>query len=256
MTKSPLWIVRRPEVSKTFRLFCFPYAGGSAASFIQWQRAVHPQVSICAIQLPGRGERFHEAPYSCLSDLIAVLAREIHALDALPCAFLGHSLGGLLAFELARYQRRHGLPQPQHLFVSGCHAPQFQDLPSAFHSLDDDGLMERLRYYKGTPPDILAHRELMALLLPAIRADFSLAENYQYHADDLLSLPLTVFAGRDDAFCSMDQVYGWQRETTGPCSVQWFDGDHFFIRSRQQEVIDCVNAQLTMLLASSTAACA
>ena len=245
MMNATPWIVRRPDPSKKFRLFCFSYAGGSAVSFMEWQSMLHPNVKVCGVQLPGRGARYHETPYSSLPELIETLAGAIGKMDDLPCAFFGHSLGGLLAFELARYHRRRGLMLPQHLFVSGCHAPRYRAASSDLHRLDDESLIARLRDYRGTPPEILAHRELMELVLPTIRADFSLVENYRYEADaSLLDIPLTVLAGRSDSFASVEQVEGWQEETLAPCRVQWFDGDHFFIHSCQQGVIDCIHADL------------
>lgn len=257
MMRATPWILRQPGTSKKFRLFCFSYAGGNAVSFMEWQSALHPDVTVCAVQLPGRGARFHETPYSRLQELIEALAREIGGMGDLPCAFFGHSLGGLLAFELARYHRRRGLMQPQHLFVSGCHAPRHRVASTGMHLLADDALIARLAEYRGTPSEILAHRELMELVLPTIRADFSLVENYRYERDPiLLGMPVTVLAGKFDSIESADQVEGWQEETTGHCRVQWFDGDHFFLHPRQQDVIDCIHADLAPWLNVVERACA
>ena len=249
------WIVRTPGLSARYRLFCFSYAGGNAVSFMEWQPAMLPGVVVCAVQLPGRGARYHEAPRNDLGALVAELAGVLGGLSDLPCAFFGHSLGALLAFELARHLERNGLMRPQHLFVSGCHAPRHRT-PSELHLLDDDGLIEELREYQGTPPEVLAHRELMELVLPAIRADFALVGSYRYQEGPLLSMPVTVLAGRGDHFDSPLQVEGWKQETGKACRIHWFDGDHFFLRPQQQEVLACINAELAQLLAERVAECA
>jgi surfactin synthase thioesterase subunit len=253
--KATSWIVRRPELSAKFRLFCFSYAGGNAMSFMDWQSGMLPGVVICAVQLPGRGARYHETPRSDLQALVAELADVIGGLDDLPCAFFGHSLGALLAFELTRHLERHGLMRPQHLFVSGCHAPRFRT-PSELHLLDDDGLIGELEEYQGTPPEVLAHRELMELVLPTIRADFALVGNYKYQDGALLSMPVTVLAGCGDRFDSPLQVDGWKEETSNECRIHWFDGDHFFLRPHQQEVLACINAEVAQLLADHVVECA
>jgi surfactin synthase thioesterase subunit len=242
--KTAEWIVRKPDSSERFRLYCFSYAGGSANSFTEWQKTILPSVSICAIQLPGRGGRFHEQPYSDLPTLVEAISEAIQSAGDVPFAFFGHSLGGLLAFEVSRYNARHGKPLPKHLFISGCHAARYRTESNKMHSLDDESLIERMKGYGGTPPEILAHRELMELLLPVIRADFALVENYTYKRQDLLSMPITVLAGTRDECDSVEQVSGWEKETTSDCNVKWFDGGHFFIRSHQQEVIDQINAEL------------
>lgn len=247
---SKSWLMRQagqPAVARTLRLFCFSYAGGSAGSYLPWQTAVDPSIEICAIQLPGRGARLTEQPYTSLPHLIEALAHVIGRESKLPFAFFGHSLGGLVAFELARYCKRNYLPMPVHLFVSGCSAPQFRRASRQMHELDDDGLIDVLREYNGTPPEVLANRELMTLLLPTIRADFALVERYKYRLSPPLTTPISVLAGKRDDHDSLDQVNGWGRETNNTCNVHWFEGDHFFIQSERDAVLNCLNNGLTEL---------
>jgi surfactin synthase thioesterase subunit len=244
MTKASAWIVRRTDPGKTMRLFCLSYAGGSAATYADWHATLDPEIEVCAIQLPGRGARFRDPSFKCMAELVEALAVEINKFDDLPCAFFGHSLGGMVAFELARSQARRGKMLPQHLFVSGCHAPRHRAPSKDMHLMDDAGLIARLREYKGTPPEILAHRELMELVLPTVRADFAVVETYCYEAGVPLAMPITVLAGKDDPYDGIEQIEGWQQETSGPCRIQWFDGDHFFLRPCQQEVIACINDDL------------
>ena len=140
---------------------------------------------------------------------------------------------------------------PLHLFASGCDAPNRRGTATNYHLLDDASLIEQLQAYNGTPPEILAHQEFMQLLLPTIRADFALAETYRYRSGPTLGIPLTVFAGREDDIETPEQVQGWQEETDGPFAVQWFDGDHFFINTNQQEVLVAIEAALANLLRPS-----
>jgi len=241
------WFVRQPAPGRRFRLFCFAYAGGSAASFAQWQAELDPAIEVCAIQLPGRGSRFGEAPSRSMPELVLRIAERVAAQRDLPFAFFGHSLGALMAFEVASYCHRHGLPMPEHLFASGCNAPQFRSPPKNLHLYTDANLISALQGYKGTPPDVLRNTELMTLLLPMVRADFSLAENYQYRPRARLAIPISVLAGRSDEYTTEEQVNGWERETTGPCNVHWFEGDHFFLNTERRAVLDCVGAGLADL---------
>jgi surfactin synthase thioesterase subunit len=242
--KSSPWVLRRSGLQRQCRLFCFAYAGGSATHFADWQAALGPSIEVCAVQLPGRGARFHEAPISDLSTLIPAIAAAIDGYTDLPFAFFGHSMGGLLAFELTRHLRRHRLPMPQHLFVSGCAAVRYRREPQGTHLLDDAALCEKLKEYNGTPPEILANDELMSLVLPTIRADFAIGETYKYQPEEPLQLAISVLAGKMDDFTSPEQVHGWQEETQLPCEIAWFDGDHFFIHSQRRQVLDYVYAVL------------
>lgn len=241
------WLIRSPGSQRRFRLYCFSYAGGSVTSYLPWQAALGPAIEVCAVQLPGRGPRLAEPPIRSLPLLVETLAHLVPQQDDLPFAFFGHSLGGLAAFELARYCQRHHLPMPEHLFVSASNAPQYRPPSRRLHELDDANLIAALKEYNGTPPAALEDRELMDLLLPAIRADFALVEDYRYHPGPPLDISITVLAGKYDKHVLSKRLCRWQEETTEACSLHWFEGDHFFIHSRQRAVLDCVQAELADL---------
>lgn len=237
MSKSNPWLVRRTKDENKLRLYCFAYAGGSASVYSNWQDELGSEVEVCAIQLPGRGTRFGEMPIQSMSVLTQEIARAIVADSSKSFAFFGHSLGALVSFEVSRYLRGHYLPQPRHLFVSGCAAPQCREPSRKLHQLPDDELLDELKDYNGTPPEILSDRTLMTLLLPMIRADFGLAEEYIYRAAPKLNLPISVFTGAGDTHVSDQQASGWGRETTGPCQVHVLDGDHFFLHHQRAFIL-------------------
>jgi medium-chain acyl-[acyl-carrier-protein] hydrolase len=232
------WLVRQPGTSRPIRLYCFCYAGGSASSYANWQADLDPSIEICAIELPGRGMRFGEAPLTSLALVTETIAALISR-ESTPFAFFGHSLGALIAFEVARYMQQRGMTMPMHLFASGASAPQHRR-PSELHLLDDDALIDKLREFEGTPPAVLENRELMELLLPMLRADFTMAETYSYRPGPRLSMPLTVLMGREDESSENGGAEGWRKESSGPVHIEWFDGGHFFIHPKRDEVLACV----------------
>jgi len=245
MNPSP-WLIRQPNAARRLRLFCFPYSGGNAVSFSPWQRELDPAIEVCAVQLPGRGARFREKPYTSFSALIETLAELIKHQDQLPFVFFGHSLGALMAFELARYCRQHGLPLPAHLFASGCNAPAFRSKTKSrrLHELEDDALIDALKDFNGTPQEILENRELMNLVLPVIRADFALGADYRYQPGPPLDIPISVLSGKLDKHVQPEGLAGWQKETTQELRSHRFEGDHFFINSARTEVLECLSAEL------------
>jgi len=245
ISRSTPWLVRQAGASRRIRLFCFPYAGGSASSFARWQAALGPTIEACAVQLPGRGARMEEQALTSMQRLVEQMGEVVAQAADLPFAFFGHSLGGLLAFELARHCEQRGLPVPFHIFVSGCHAPRHRRRLTRHHELPDDALIEVLKGFDGTPVEVLQNRELMELVLPTIRADFKLVADYEYRPSEPLRMPITVLAGRNDSFDSEEQVSGWHAETTGPCHIHWFVGGHFFIHSLHSDVLDCVRSRLS-----------
>lgn len=196
------------------------------------------------MQLPGRAGRIGESPKTSLREIIEPLAEIIGREGRSRFAFFGHSFGALIAFELARYCVRNKLDLPIHLFASGCDAPRHKTAPRNLHRLPDDQLIDSLRRYNGTPNEALENRELMTLLLPAIRADFAIAENYVYESGDPLPIPITVLAGCGDSHVCDTDLQLWAEETTRDCSVEWFRGGHFFINEDREAVLACIKKHL------------
>ena len=237
------WLVRKPGARRRLRLYCFCYAGGSAANYANWQADLDPSIEIYAIELPARGTRFGEEPETSLSSLTVTVANVIASAGHSSFAFFGHSLGALLAFEVARFLQQMGAVQPQHIFVSGGSAPQHRRDTGKMHLLSDDDFIDELKNYNGTPPAVLEHRELMDLLLPMIRADFALVANYTYRPAPLLAMPMTVLMGRDDDNGEGEHVTGWKKETSADCKIIWFEGDHFYIHPQRDAVLDCIRSE-------------
>jgi medium-chain acyl-[acyl-carrier-protein] hydrolase len=194
-------------------------------------------VEICAIQLPGRSTRIMEEPYTSFSPLIEALGEVIAEEGMQAFSFFGHSLGALVAFELAHHCERLHLSAPERLIVSGCNAPQRLNPPRYLHMLPDDELIAELKHFNGTPDEVLEHRELMNLVLPAIRADFSMVAQYRYLDQGKLNVPIVAFGGRNDPHCSREQTEAWRLETSADFSMQWFEGDHFFINDEKDAVL-------------------
>ena len=191
------WLrIPRPRRDPRLRLICFSYAGGNAATYHAWSDHLPSTIEVCGVQLPGRAERFAEPPFTRMSALLAALEPLLNPwLRGRPFAFFGHSLGALLAFELTRRLRRHQGPQPLCLFASGCPAPQLRD-PEPSHALSQAEFLERLRQMNGMPEEVLAHEELLEMVLPTVQADYELEETREYLDEEPLDIPITVLGGR------------------------------------------------------------
>jgi surfactin synthase thioesterase subunit len=243
MTHNNRWLVRRPIAAPRLRLFCFAHAGGRATDFLPWQAQLDPHVEVCGVQLPGRGARWSEEPRMAMPLLVETVARVIERHADVPFALFGHSLGAILAFEVARYCQSHGLPVPVHLLVSGCSAPgRFGG--QQWHTLDDDELIGILKRLNGTPAEFLEQEELMQLVLPMLRADFELVGTYAYCRGPRLHMPITALAGVADEHVRLDSFSGWEDETHAGYDQFRFEGGHFFVQERSAEVVACLMEKL------------
>jgi medium-chain acyl-[acyl-carrier-protein] hydrolase len=222
------------------RLYCLPCAGGSTSLFQQWTRSAPRPLDIVPVVLPGRGSRFSERPLHSAPALVAALAASLEPRPRPPFAFFGHSMGALIAFELTRALRAHGSPLPTALFVSACAAPARFDVEPKIHALPDREFLDRLRTLRGTPPEVLGNREIMELLLPALRADFAVCETYQYTPGEPLECPIVTFGGEDDAEVTRELLEAWRHESRAGFSSHVLPGGHFYLWQEWPAVLSVV----------------
>lgn len=249
-TKEPTtpWIVSYGSSPHArIRLFCFPYAGGAAHIFRQWPRLLPAGVEVCAVQPPGRGGRLRERPFTSLCELVAAATPPLLPFMDRPFAFYGHSMGALIGYELARLLREEGRPEPLHLFVSGCRAPQLSDTRDVTYDLPDPEFIEELRRLKGTPAEVLEHEELLRLVLPLLRADFAATQTYRYREGPQLGYPLTAIGGLQDREVTREHLALWREITTGVFSLHVLPGDHFFVHTSQDMLLEIISGQLARL---------
>ena len=252
-TANELWRGNFRQVPQPrLRLFCFPYAGGSAAIFHKWAASLPQNIEVCPIYLPGRGHRSKEKAFTDIDSLVESTAESILPSLAEPFAFFGHSMGALICFELARYLRRGNHPQPLHIFVSGRSAPQIQTYERITYNLPDDEFISELRRLDGTPHEILEHAELLALMLPILRADFALTQRYEYKDEPPLDCSISALGGLEDYEVTKTQLESWREQTSSRFTLHLFAGNHFFVNTARSFLLPVISQELLELIKPST----
>jgi len=231
------------------RLFIFPYAGGSPPAFWKWATKFPDHIEAWITHYPGRGSRFNEPPIRRIDILVERLYQAIQPFLNKPFVFFGHSLGGLVAFELTRILQQNDLPQPIILFVSACNAPQHPDPHPPLHTLPDAKFLMALEEFNGIPVEVLDNRELIKLLLPTLRADFEAFEKYRYRPNELLiDCPIATFGGKNDSRLSREDLEGWAAQTSSTFKSKYFSGGHFFIHSTNDDVMRSIVNEIMPLV--------
>jgi medium-chain acyl-[acyl-carrier-protein] hydrolase len=246
MVNTTPWLTcYKPNPPARVRLFCFPYAGGSAAIFRNWHKHLPEYVEVCPVQLPGRSSHMSGPPFTNLAALIEPLARALRPYLDKPFAFFGHSMGAIISFELARYLRKRFLPRPLHLFVSGRTAPQIPEEDPGDYDLPEPEFMQRLRNLNGTPREVLDHPELMELMIPLLRADFALIQTYAYSPEPPLNIPITVFGGTEDTEVAQQHLEAWREQTNSSFALRMLSGDHFFLLNAESQLLSLLDLQFS-----------
>jgi medium-chain acyl-[acyl-carrier-protein] hydrolase len=233
------WVViPAPRRTARVRLLCCSHAGGGASSFRRWPAALAPDIEAVSLQPPGRENRVRERPLSRVQDIVAEAVPAIQPiLGGSQLALFGHSMGGLVAFELARALRDSS--PIAHLFVSACGSPRVPRPSPPRHLLPDADFIGELRALGGTPEEVLRD-DVLRFFLPVLRADFAANDTYAYHPGRPLTCPITVFGGETDCSVTVPQLRAWALETSAPFELRMLAGDHFFIEPHMSVLTNAI----------------
>jgi surfactin synthase thioesterase subunit len=227
------------------RLVCFPHAGGSATFFFPMSAVLPATVEVLAVQYPGRQDRRADRPIEDIAELADQISAVLRPRSDLPLAFFGHSMGAVVAFEVARRLEQESGLVLSALFASGRRAPSVRRDEPPVHVRDDDGVVAELEQLAGTGKALLGDAELLRMILPAIRGDYKAIETYQHAPGPKLSCPITVLVGDADPHTTLDEARRWRELTAGPFDLRVFPGGHFYLSSHQAAVADAVISGLS-----------
>lgn len=222
------------------RLFCLPYAGGSARVFDGWRRHLPDHVELCPLELPGRGLRSYEKPVGALGALMTDLLDAVLPCAGEPLAIFGHEYGAFLGFELAHRLEHYYRVRARHLFVAAMRAPVWPRARSPISMLSDEGVRDLLGPTWMRP----GNEDLMSFVGRVLRADLGVADGYRYDPRSRLSCPITAFRGVDDPGVSPEAVQAWSVCTDGEFSRHDLPGDHTFLRSEVAPLTEIISAEL------------
>jgi len=217
----------RPDAE--VRLFCFPYAGSSAQLFLRWSDFVPEWIAVSGFEMPAHGRRLCESKaIADQTEAATYIADALMAMVDRPYALFGHCLGSALAYEATRILQRRGAPQPIHFFSSGARAPHL-GLPIAnVNEMNDEDFIEHFGSVYGAPLGLLNDPQMRPYVLPMVRADARMTQDYHYDPGPPVTYPITAVAGEEDPDVELEHLNEWRRHTTASVSTRLYPGNHFF----------------------------
>jgi len=234
---------------KKIKLFCLPYAGGSAAVFKKWEQYLSLDIKLFAVELSGRAKRAREPLYenveAAVNDIYSIIYPEIS--DGSAYAFYGHSMGAMLAYELVQKIKDNNLPEPVHMFFLGRGAPHIKSKrEKIYHLMPEEEFREAVVNLGGTPREFFEYPELMDYVLPILKNDFKISETaFRNPSIRPLYCDITVFMGKEEDEIEAEDVHGWMLHTKNRCTIHYFNGGHFFVNDETEKVVRMINKKLT-----------
>lgn len=227
------------------QLLCFPHAGGGSAGYHRWEKLLPGHLAVLPVKLPGRESRFNEPAHDNLNSLLSAMVPHLIESAREPFALFGHSMGGLIAYELAKHLHEHHGIVPKCLFVSACRSPDRFKQQRAIHRLPDEEMIQTLvgDYNEGGTASE-AELDMMRVMSNTIRSDLKLLETYEFQTRDPLPCPIVAMAATMDDKVTVADVNGWRAFTTARFTLRTMPGSHFFLRQQEAAVTDLIAAKL------------
>ncbi|MET8468659.1 thioesterase domain-containing protein [Streptomyces sp. NPDC006422] len=238
------WLRRpRPQRDPAARLVCLPHAGGTASAYAPWTARLPADTELVGVQYPGRHDRLAEPLMTTVAEIADAVAPALAPYRDRPLYLFGHSMGSLVAYEVAiRLEAAPG-PDPAGLFVSGQYAPHRSTPPG--ETLDDATVEREARTSGWTDPAVFDHPELRELVLPALLADVRASMTYHRAEPVRLRTPIAAYGGHGDADDVPGELAAWGELTSGPGVWRAFEGDHFYLRVHEAELIADIVARMS-----------
>ncbi|MEU8775860.1 alpha/beta fold hydrolase [Streptomyces sp. NPDC048606] len=237
-----------PEAGRPVLVVC-PHAGGNASFYFPLSRALAAHAEVLTVQYPGRQERLGEP---VPEDLDAFVAGVEAALSpwlrtGRPLVLFGHSMGAVIAYELARRLERSGTAA-RGLIVSGRRSPVI-DRREGLHALDDEALIAHVAGLAGTDTELLARADMRELILPSLRGDYRAVENHRHEPGPALATPVSVLCGESDPRAGLAEAMRWRELTGAAFTFRGFPGGHFYLVEQHEAVVRAVTEDLAAFTA-------
>ena len=235
----------RQAPDERVRLFCFPFAGGGASAFLPWKKLLPDYISLVPVQLPGHEDRFEEKAIMNAERMYEAMYEGLRPYFSSNMAFFGHSMGGLLAFQFARYMLGRGETVPVHLFLSAAPVP-VRPPEMTGESSEEEEFLRRILQSGTVPEAVMLDEASLQIVKKTLLSDHELLLSMLDGRTDPLAVPVTIMAGERDRLVPLERVQEWRNFTSGSCNMLTWPGGHFYVRRWLDDIVKAIDETLLL----------
>lgn len=231
------------EVQNMHKIFCLPYAGGSSTMYFKLRKKLEVQYKVIPVEYSGHGYRMDEKLISdvsaCIDDVYGFINENCSNDDF---SILGYSLGGAIAYEVAKKIVNEGRSSKllKSLVICSCAAPNYPETIQEFDSLSDHDFIKYLIRLGGTTINSREEERALRFFLPIVKSDFNLYNKYKSLALDSvpvkIDIPISVFYSCDEK----KKIELWDHFSSYPVTYKYFNGGHFFINEQCESLASSI----------------
>ena len=228
------------------KLFCLPYAGGSAMVYKKWEKYLNKSIKLCLLELAGRGGRNQEPYYSNIQEAVDNLYNLVEAsLGDEKYAIFGHSMGSILAYKLAEKISESNIKDPVHIFFSGRYPPCVFKEEGKKHLLPEAEFIREAIRMGGISEKLLRYEVLFRKAMETLRADYRILETGGYYSEiKPLNTDISVLFGREDELSLLSDMVKWKEYTNKQFCFHLFEGGHFYLHDNVKNIVQIINDTL------------
>ncbi|MEE0931172.1 MAG: alpha/beta fold hydrolase [Acutalibacteraceae bacterium] len=225
----------------------FPYLGGYVTAFNELIDKMDDDIEIWVANPPGHGISGLEL-IEDMTELVDVYYNEILKIMGDECYFFGHSMGGNIAYFLAKKicNSEKCDINPKGLIISAS-APPLTMSGQKYSELPDSELMDIISGYGALPDELLEDSVLMSMLAPIFRADYKILETgSEIKIDTPLNLESYLIWGDLDKVEPINLLSKWLKYFDCKLTVLPVkNAGHMLINSHSKEVAEYVKKIMT-----------
>lgn len=236
--------------SDKMKIFLFPYAGGSAKVYTQFEKYINPEITLSYIEYKGHGSRSKEDFYESVEDAVDDILTQIKPqITDEPYVLFGHSMGGLLIYELVKKVQQLNVSYPMHVFISARKAPHLkQKKDYMIYQLPEKEFIEEVSSIGGLEEELLSDEIIRGYFLPIIRADYKIIEEYKSETINPFKCGMTLCYATGDIEAGKDEVLEWEKYSQSDINVFEFEGGHFYFKLDCSILCNIINNTLNQLI--------